>query len=546
VVASFGKFGGPLWTVRWIPGVSSVLGPHDPLLGLNRVDRFLHDGAGSIYGLLAATLPGFDLFRYPGKLSTFAAAPLAALAGAGWDRVVAGQSRLPRYGSSAAVMATLVMLILVFTQRDPVETWLRRQLPSDIEFGPADPRGALDTTVRGLLQGGLVMTLGLGLTLLAPRRPRLAGLAALFITALDLGVANAPLVWTAPQEDFETGSAAAEAIAAAERGDPSRGPFRVHRVEMLFPRGFHAGTSPQRLREVIAWKRDSLDPLFGLPFDLEHTLVQSVLEIDDYVQFFASRLVTPRDGIHVASRPPVYSFPRRGFDLWNSRYVILPVAANGWLGAESGFERIQPSDEIVRDAVQAKRWIEERNWQLMRNRDAYPRAWIVHSVRVRKPVRGRADPEQLELMKDLVYQADALLREPGRAVFNPRIIAYVETEQLQSLAGYVSRTAVTSAESVMITRHEPQRVELVANLERPGLVILADVFYPGWKLTIDGTPAPIHRTNRVMRGAAVTAGRHNLVYTYDPASFRIGAILSITGVLVAALLVPWTQAAQNR
>ncbi len=64
-----------------------------------------------------------------------------------------------------------------------------------------------------------------------------------------------------------------------------------------------------------------------------------------------------------------------------------------------------------------------------------------------------------------------------------------------------------------ITKYGEQRVELEAVLDRPGLVILADVYYPGWRLTIDGKPAPIYRTNRVMRGAAVPAGRSHLVYT---------------------------------
>ena len=49
--------------------------------------------------------------------------------------------------------------------------------------------------------------------------------------------------------------------------------------------------------------------------------------------------------------------------------------------------------------------------------------------------------------------------------------------------------------------------ELVATLERPGLVILADAYYPGWTLTVDGQLAPIYRTNRLMRGAAVKARR---------------------------------------
>ncbi len=57
---------------------------------------------------------------------------------------------------------------------------------------------------------------------------------------------------------------------------------------------------------------------------------------------------------------------------------------------------------------------------------------------------------------------------------------------------------------------------LEVSLDSPGLVVLADVDYPGWELAIDGKPAPIYRVNGVMRGAAVSAGRHRLVYTYAP------------------------------
>ena len=50
-------------------------------------------------------------------------------------------------------------------------------------------------------------------------------------------------------------------------------------------------------------------------------------------------------------------------------------------------------------------------------------------------------------------------------------------------------------------------------------VVLADAFYPGWALTVDDRPAEILRTNRMMRGAALEAGRHRLVYEYRPRSF---------------------------
>ena len=68
-------------------------------------------------------------------------------------------------------------------------------------------------------------------------------------------------------------------------------------------------------------------------------------------------------------------------------------------------------------------------------------------------------------------------------------------------------------------------------------MILSDLFDPGWHLTIDGTPAPIWRTNRMMRGAFVPAGSHTLVYTYRSDAFRVGAVVSMAGLIVLGGLV---------
>ena len=58
------------------------------------------------------------------------------------------------------------------------------------------------------------------------------------------------------------------------------------------------------------------------------------------------------------------------------------------------------------------------------------------------------------------------------------------------------------------------------------MMILADVFYPGWKVYVDDQPSDIFRVNRVMRGVALSKGKHRIVFRYDPRSFRWGAFLS--------------------
>jgi hypothetical protein len=186
-----------------------------------------------------------------------------------------------------------------------------------------------------------------------------------------------------------------------------------------------------------------------------------------------------------------------------------------------------------------------QDWQIRRNKTAYPRAWMVHHARVRPPA---SDSEaRARMMRTLTFMNDPVWREPNQTVLDLRQVALIETDDSAGLDGFLSPTPVEPSESVEIVTYEPQRVELRATLRKPGLVILADTFYPGWHLTIDGRPSPIYRANRLMRGAAVPAGEHILLYTYDPASFRIGAVISVTGLmLLSALTWSWWRAFRAR
>jgi hypothetical protein len=76
-------------------------------------------------------------------------------------------------------------------------------------------------------------------------------------------------------------------------------------------------------------------------------------------------------------------------------------------------------------------------------------------------------------------------------------------------------------------------VRIEANIPDPGgLLILGDLFYPGWtaevQSTEDGhvTGAPILRTNRVLRGVALPPGKHFVTFRYRPASVFWGALVS--------------------
>jgi len=549
LAVSIGKYASPLWWARWGP-FAAILGPHDPLFGQPRPDHFLADGAGSPYGLVSMLLPGFGSFRYPSKLLTFMAVGLAVLAGLGWDRLTAGEAqprRLRRLGL-AGLGASLAGMALALVSRDSAVMYLSGRVTADPMFGPAAIAAAWAETQRALTHGAIVFATVLALAYWAPRRPRGAALLAMLLLSADLALANSRLVWTVPQAVFDAPSEAARLIETAERSDPSPGPFRVHRMPGgWFPAQFGTTGNAQRYAELIVWARETLYPLYALPLGLEYCTTIGSLEIEDYAAFFHPRPMPVPAGIAqvlgIPAGQPVVYFPRRSFDLWGARYFLLPASPD-WSSPDRGFASfldktalVYPDPDLLhkRHFLQGgEPWSLRHDWQLRRNLAAYPRAWLVHSAQVRTPA---SDPDtRVQRIRTLIYMNDPIWSQRGQAVLDLRQTALIETNDRESLKRFLSRTAVAATESVMVNQDKPQRVELRASLDQPGLVILADAYYPGWRLTIDGKPAPIFRTNRMMRGAAVPAGEHTLVYTYEPGSFRIGAIVSAMGAIVLLAL----------
>ena len=70
--------------------------------------------------------------------------------------------------------------------------------------------------------------------------------------------------------------------------------------------------------------------------------------------------------------------------------------------------------------------------------------------------------------------------------------------------------------------------------ESDGFVVLSEIYFPGWRASIDGAAATIYRTDYALRGVRVGAGSHVIRFSYRPLSFRLGVL-----GLVAGLILPF-------
>ena len=99
--------------------------------------------------------------------------------------------------------------------------------------------------------------------------------------------------------------------------------------------------------------------------------------------------------------------------------------------------------------------------------------------------------------------------------------ALVDDRQLASLSQDVlSRTASETAPSpstVSITSYSDNRVAITAD-SAGGLLVLHDLYYPGWEATVDGVQTPVVKANVLFRGVALPPGKHEVVFTFRPLS----------------------------
>ena len=165
-----------------------------------------------------------------------------------------------------------------------------------------------------------------------------------------------------------------------------------------------------------------------------------------------------------------------------------------------------------------------------------PRAWVVHTARALRPVDKQSGEIRAEDRQAIFYPRDVFWTDAALDYYDPREIAWVSRADLARIRSKLSRERPSKSEPVEVHYKDPQRVILDVTLESSGLVILADVDYPGWQLTIDERPAPIYRVNVAMRGAVVSAGPHRLVYSYRPRSFQAGLAGSIAGLAAWLIL----------
>jgi hypothetical protein len=128
--------------------------------------------------------------------------------------------------------------------------------------------------------------------------------------------------------------------------------------------------------------------------------------------------------------------------------------------------------------------------------------------------------------------SDGMLNAMKASSFNPSSTVLVERDPEESDRASLPHDPL--ANTSVALQDGPNRVTIDAILDDSGYLVLADTWYPGWRVTVNGKPAKLLRANHAFRAVRLTAGEHTVKMAYRPLSALIGGGTSLT---VSALLV---------
>ena len=155
---------------------------------------------------------------------------------------------------------------------------------------------------------------------------------------------------------------------------------------------------------------------------------------------------------------------------------------------------------------------EDNGFMIFQNKKAFARAFLVSEVVVaeskEEAIRTIYDP-RTDLSKKVVVREDITL----------------------------PKDSVVASGSAKVTLYSPNKVIVRTVSNASQFLVLTDNYYPGWEAMVNGTKEKIYEANYALRGVLIPKGENEIVFSYEPKSFRIGIIGSVGSLSLAGCIL---------
>ncbi len=93
-----------------------------------------------------------------------------------------------------------------------------------------------------------------------------------------------------------------------------------------------------------------------------------------------------------------------------------------------------------------------------------------------------------------------------------------------------------STATIELVAYEPNYLKYEVSSDKGGTVVFSEIYYPGWKSTVDGQEVAHGRANYILRAMNVPAGQHVVEFRFDPTSFHVTENIAFVALGLLALL----------
>lgn len=234
-------------------------------------------------------------------------------------------------------------------------------------------------------------------------------------------------------------------------------------------------------------------------------------------------------------------------------YRVFNLTTNPFLDANTSYFH-----KSVGGQSPAKLWIYEDliEHQLTKNNKAVlnmlnTKYFIVPDQKTGQPV-AQLNPGALGnawFVKAINWVPDANTEMQTLDHFNPKDTAVID-KRFQPVTGTFAPVADSNA-SIVLTKYGLNQLQYTSQNTSEGLGVFSEIYYPaGWKAFIDQKPVDIIRVDYALRGLKIPAGKHDITFKFEPATFflgrKIAAISSWFLLIAVAIGFAWTALAVRR
>ncbi len=421
-----------------------------------------------VYPFLYRLVPFFSVFRYPEKFFFLTHAVLVFVTLRGLNGLLREDHPPPR-GSMFVTCSLFLLLPLLYLFINLETSFFTRLIVSATQSSLAFPAGGKSASgFLFYLERQMFLVMGILLLLVLWKKGKLRSV--LFqplivaLVFLDLSSANRSYRYLLDPSFVFHG----------EKTISSRDP-EPHRIF------FYPGTSSLHPSEYVTYEGQSFAELNFLSYK-KLVPYTDIFHGFDYMQVLDPLRTWPYVVfLYVADQlPPAALFRLLG--TLNVKYVIGPNS-------------LPPGNiSLVRHIPEFPAW-------LYRINDEVPRAYVVTKATAETDavtVLKRLSSPDFEPLREVILERSFLIPTHGDSRSQPEIVHYSN-----------------------------QSVTLKASLNGAGFLVLANFFYPGWRVYVDGMEKEVLRANLFFRAVSLPTGEHLVEFRYQPLSFTIGLAISL-------------------